>query len=242
MVRFHSGQKPMTTIDERIYDEVFFSIDGEFDGSHPPKHSMLSIGAVAFNLRDGILGEFSRNMFPLMGGRPQPSSVAGARMAWLESIGLPSGHTMDKRVWDDFWSKWPEAWEAVNTDQVVPALAMKEFGDWYMEMCLDRGNVSLRNGVLIEYPGGIDYFWLHWYMMEFMDHDPFGHSRAMSMKSYAAAATRGPFCHSTNRNLPKRWFASKLPHPHIAVDDARGQAHWAIRMMCEHLEIPCPLD
>ena len=223
-------------MDKRIYDEVFFSIDGEFDGSHPPKHSMLQLGAVAFTLEDGIIAEFERSIFPIAGG-----TNSGEREKWLESIGLPIGHTMDERVWNDFWSKQPAAWKAVNTDQVVPAVAMNDFQNWYAETMV-KSNKNFRHGVLIEYPGGIDYFWFHWYMCEFIGVDPFGHSRAMSMKSYAAAATKGPFCHATNRNLPKHWFKPKMPHPHTAMADARGQAHWAIRMMCENLGIDSPLD
>ena len=230
-------------MDKRIYDEVFFSVDGEFDGTHPPKHSMLQVGACAFTLREGIIGEFERSIFalPRQEDNFQPRSRLQGRYDWLRSIGLPTGHTMDERVWNEFWSKWPDAWAAVNTDQVVPAVAMDDFRKFYDAMCAMMG-VSERNGVLIEYPGGIDYCWIHWYFMEFLGEDPFGHSRAMSMKSYAAAVTKGPFCHATNRNLPKRWFKPKMPHPHTALADARGQAHWAIRMMCEHLEIACPLD
>ena len=222
-------------IDKRVLDEVYFSVDGEFDGSHPPRHSMLQVGACAFTLREGIIGEFERSIFPLPGPIYQRD-----RVEWLESIGLPTGHTMDKAVWDGFWSRQPAAWRAVNTDKYVPAVAMHDFKLWYDLMMDGRGGP--RSGVLIEYPGGIDYFWIHWYFLEFLGEDPFGHSRAMSMKSYAAAVTKGPFCHATNRNLPKRWFKPKMPHPHTAMADARGQAHWAIRMMCEHLEIACPLD
>lgn len=227
-------------IDPRIYDEVFFSVDGEFDGTHPPKHSMLSLGACAFTLRDGIIGEFSRNIFSLVGPQGGSNEAAERRSAWLQSIGLPTGHTMDKRVWDEFWSKWPKAWASVNEDRWVPAVAMDDFRTFYNQMC-DKAGVSTRSGVLIEYPGGIDFFWVHWYFMEYLGMSPFSHSRSMSMKTYAAATVKGPFCHATNRNLPKHWFKPKMPHPHIALDDARGQAHWAIRMMCENLGIDSPL-
>ncbi len=230
----------MSKLDPRIFDEVFFSVDGEFDGTHPPRHSMLSVGACAFTLRDGIIGEFERNIFSLVGPTEGSREAQERRSAWLQSIGLPTGHTMDKRVWDDFWSKWPDAWAHANTDQVVPAVAMNDFRVWY-NMVMKEQKLSPRSGVLIEYPGGIDYFWIHWYFMEYLGEDPFGHSRAMSMKSYAAAVTKGPFCHATNRNLPKHWFKPKMPHPHTALADARGQAHWAIRMMCEHLEIDSPI-
>jgi hypothetical protein len=60
------------------------------------------------------------------------------------------------------------------------------------------------------------------------------------MKTYSAAVLKKPLRHSNKRNMPKRWFSSKLPHTHIALDDARQQGHMAIRMMCEHLELPLP--
>lgn len=218
--------------DTRVLDEVYFSVDGEFDGSHPPKHSMLSVGAVAFTLRKGILGEFERNIFPNAGQRP--CGPKSERAEWLDSIGLPHGHTMDKEVWDNFWVKFPDAWAAVNVDPVVPSLAMHEFKLFYEQYAKPR------QGVFLDYPGGIDFSWCHWYFMEYLGEDPFGHSRSFSVKSYAAAALKRPLCHATKRNMPKAWFASKLPHTHIALDDARQQAHMAIRMMCQHLDLPLP--
>lgn len=229
MVEFRN----MDNIDKRILGEVYFSVDGEFDGSHPPKHSMLSVGVVAFTLEDGIIGEFSRNLLHLS---RQNNSL---RSSWLSSLGFPTDHTMDISVWIDFWSKHPEAFAATQRDQVSPNEAMSDFLNFYSETVKKVGK-GMRDGVFIEYPGGIDYFWCHWYFMEYLGEDPFGHSRSMSMKSYAAASKKKAFCHSTKRNLPKSWFSSKIKHTHIALDDARGQAHQAIRMMCEHLEIDLP--
>lgn len=226
-------------MNKQILDEVFFSVDGEFDGTHPPKYSMLSLGVVAFTLREGIIGEFQRNIFALNAPQHQFTGAQEERELWLESIGLPIGHTMSKQVWNEFWSRFPDAFAATQVDQVVPAVAMNDFQRFYIEMVTKVGG-SYRDGVFIEYPGGIDYLWCHWYFMEYLNADPFGHSRNMSMKSYAAAMLKNAFRHSTNRNMPKRWFASKLKHNHVAVDDARGQAHLAIRMMCENLEIELP--
>jgi hypothetical protein len=239
---YHNGNVTILgNMKNQILNEVFFSVDGEFDGSHPPKHSMLSLGVVAFTLKDGVIGEFSRNIWHHNAPAEPFKSKAETeqRTEWLASIGLPSSHTMDRRVWDEFWSRFPDAFAATQVDRVVPAVAMNDFQNFYIEMVTKVGG-SFRDGVFIEYPGGIDYFWCHWYFMEYLNADPFGHSRNMSMKSYASAVMHEAFRHSTNRNMPKRWFASKLKHNHIAVDDARGQAHLAIRMMCENLEIELP--
>jgi len=222
-------------MDKRIFDEVFFSVDGEFDGTHPPSYSMLSFGVVAFTLKDGIIGEFTRNLKPLPRRHSEIIGTEERHDQFLRENGLEPGITMSPRVWEQFWSRFPHAYEATLTDQVDPVDAMRDFRKFYMNTVPNP-----RHGVLIEYPGGIDYFWCHWYFMEFLGEDPFGHSRAMSMKSYAAAVNKSAFCHATNRNMPKRWFASKLKHNHIAIDDARGQAHLAIRMMCEHHEIDLP--
>ena len=83
-------------MNDKILDEVFFSVDGEFDGTHPPKHSMLAVGAVAFTLRDGIIDEWTRNIFPLVAPRSPIIGVQEERELWLKSIGLPPGHTMSK--------------------------------------------------------------------------------------------------------------------------------------------------
>lgn len=197
-------------MDDRILDEVFFSVDGEFDGPFPPKHSMLAIGAVAFTLRRGVFDEFSANIKPLPGA------------------------TMHPRVKEEFWDQQPEAYAATLVDQIEPLEAMLRFNEFY------HRHAKAREGVFLEYPGAIDYFWCHWYFMNFLGEDPFGHSGQFGVKTYVSAALKRPLRHSTKKNMPKRWFASKLPHTHIAVEDAHQQAHIAIRMMCENLEIDLP--
>jgi hypothetical protein len=215
---------------ESMLNQVLFSVDGEFDGTHPPRHSMLSVGVCAFTLRDGIIGEWTRNMFHLPNGGPQFQPL---RVEWLESIGLPTGHTMSKNTWDDFWSRFPAAWAACNEDRVVPVVAMKEFEAFFKKLC------PRTPGVFFEYPGPSDFFWCHWYFSEFLGYNPFGHSGQMGMKSWSSAVLKKPLRHSGKRDMPKSWF-SNLPHPHLALDDARQQAHMGIRAMCAHLEIDLP--
>jgi len=197
-------------MNDRLLSEVFFSVDGEFDGPFPPNHSMLSIGSVAFTLSDGVIGEFSVNIKPL------------------------SGATMDPVVKREFWDKHPEALASTLVDQQSPKVAMQQFRNFYNQYAKPR------EGVFLEYPGAIDYFWCHWYFLNFLGEDPFGHSGQFGVKTYASAALKRPLRHSTKRNMPKRWFASKLPHTHVALDDARQQAHLAIRMMCDNLDIELP--
>lgn len=198
-------------MNDKITKEMFFSVDGEFDGPFPPNHSMLSVGVVAFTLSDGIIDEFSVNIKPLPGA------------------------TMETLVKRDFWDKQPQAYAATLIDQQEPKDAMRAFYDFYYK------HAQPRAGVFLEYPGAIDFFWCHWYFLNFIGEDPFGHSGQFGVKTYASAALKQPLRHSTKRNMPKDWFASKLPHTHIAVDDARQQAHIAIRMMCHNLGIELPV-
>ena len=195
---------------DNILDEVFFSVDGEFDGPYPPAHSMLSVGVVAFTLRRGVRGEWSANIEPL------------------------EGAIMDPKVKREFWDKNPDAYAATLVNQQDPYQAMYGFRDFYRQFVTDRA------GTFVEYPGPSDFFWCHWYFNRFLGENPFGHSGQLGMKTYSAAVLKKPLRHSNKRNMPKRWFSSKLPHTHIALDDARQQGHMAIRMMCEHLELPLP--
>jgi hypothetical protein len=220
---------------DQILDDVYFSVDGEFDGTHPPRHSMLSVGVVAFTLRNGVIDEWTRNIFPLVQDtRHESHEAQERRSAWLQSIGLPTGHTMSEKVWNEFWSRFPEAWAACNEDRVVPVIAMKEFEDFFLK------HSKPRSGAFFEYPGPSDFFWCHWYFCEFLGNNPFGHSGQLGMKSWSAAVLKKPVRHAGKRNMPKRWFASKLPHTHIALDDARQQAHMGIRALCEHLDVELP--
>lgn len=197
-------------MDSRVLDEVYFSVDGEFDGPYPPAHSMLAVGVVAFTLNRGILGEWSANITPL------------------------EGATMDPKVKAGFWDRFPEAYAATLENQQDPYQAMYGFRDFYKQHAKDRA------GVFVEFPGPSDFFWVHWYFNRFLGENPFGHSGQLGLKTYVSAVLKRPLRHSTKRNMPKRWFASKLKHTHIALDDAREQAHMAIRLMCEHLEAPLP--
>lgn len=130
----------------KILDEIYFSVDCEFDGPIAPKHSMLSFGSVAFTLRDGFLGEVEYNLEPLAGATMHPDNAK-------------------------FWKRNPKAWEAVNVNQLYPEVAMQQYADHVGELSLRRNKP-----ILIEYPGGCDFGWMFWYFQYFLGYCPFGYS------------------------------------------------------------------
>ena len=75
--------------------------------------------------------------------------------------------------------------------------------------------------VFVAYPAGFDFLFIYWYLMRFVGESPFSHS-ALDMKSYAMAMLKTGYRDSTKRNMPNAWF-DKLPHNHVALDDAIEQ-------------------
>lgn len=196
-------------MNNKLINEVYFSVDCEFDGPIPPTHSMLSFGSVAFTLQDGIIGEKEYNL----------KTLPGATM-----------HTDNKK----FWDRNPKAYEATLVNPWEPFDAMKDYAAHIEEMTKKK-----HKPILIEYPGGCDYSWVHWYFHRHIGYCPFGHS-SHNMKSYAAAMLKCAFRDSAKGQYPKHWFNRNLKHTHKALDDARSQGDMFIRMLCEHNDIPLP--
>lgn len=127
-----------------VLDEIFFSIDCEFEGPIPPLHSLMSFGSVAFTLRDGILGEATYNLFPLRGSTMHPDN---------------------KR----FWDRNLEALKATRIDRWDPYDAFYAYAAHVKELSEKRGKP-----IMIEYPGGCDFSWMFWYFHNFVGYCPFG--------------------------------------------------------------------
>ncbi len=196
-------------MNEKILNEICFSVDCEFDGPIPPRHSMLSFGSVAFTLRDGVLGEVEYNLKPLKGATMHPDNKK-------------------------FWDRNPKALAATKVKPWEPFDAMQDYEEHVATLSLKRNKP-----ILIEYPDGCDFGWIHWYFHNFLGHCPFGHS-SHGMKSYGAAILKCAFRDSAKGQYPKHWFNRNLKHTHKALDDAKSQADMFIRMKCEHLGIPLP--
>ncbi len=85
--------------------EIYVSVDIEADGPIPGPHSMLSLGAVAYEAGGRVVGEYSANLETLPGAQAHPDMAA-------------------------WWAGFPEAWAAARTDPRPPEEVMTEFADW----------------------------------------------------------------------------------------------------------------
>jgi len=95
---------------DRILREVYFSVDIEANGPCPPMNSMLSLGAVAYTLTDGFIGEFEVNLDLLPESEPNPETML-------------------------FWEKHPEAYALSRINTVPPLDAMWKFARFTELMC-----------------------------------------------------------------------------------------------------------
>jgi hypothetical protein len=123
-----------------------------------------------------------------------------------------------------WWKTQPEAWAACRTDLQDPARAMKNYVAWL------KGLPA--RPVFVAYPAGFDFLFVYWYLMRFAGESPFSHS-ALDVKSFAMAMLKLDYRDSTKRAMPKRWF-DKLPHTHIALDDAIEQGALFCNMLAEN--------
>ena len=124
---------------------------------------------------------------------------------------LPGAHAHP--VQEAWWKTEPDAWAACRRDLQAPEAALVAYVEW----------VEALPGkpVFVAYPAGFDFLFVYWYLIRFTGDSPFSHS-ALDMKSYAMAVLKTGYRDSTKRNMPRRWF-DKLPHTHVALDDAIEQ-------------------
>ena len=84
---------------------TYISIDIETTGNIPGINTMLSMGAAAFTLEEGMISTFERNFEALPGAIDDPDTMA-------------------------FWAEWPEAYAITRENVVNPEIAMKDFVEW----------------------------------------------------------------------------------------------------------------
>ena len=180
--------------------EIYVSTDIEADGPIPGPHSMLSLASVAYDPEGREIDSFSVNLETLEGARAHP------RM-------------------EQWWSQFPEAWEACRRDTVAPEAAMNAYADW-VEALPGRA-------VFTAWPAGWDFMWVYWYLMRFTGRRPF-HENALDIRTYAMAMRRLEYRRSGKQYLPKRWFSEQRPHTHVALDDAREQGELFMHMLREN--------
>lgn len=112
-----------------------------------------------------------------------------------------------------WWAQNQAAWEASRTDCQPPATVMPNYVAWLKTLP--------GKPVFIGYPASYDFMFVYWYLMRFAGESPFSHS-ALDIKTLAMALLKTGYRDATKRNMPKAWF-DKLPHTHVALDDAIEQ-------------------
>ena len=121
------------------------------------------------------------------------------------------------------WTTQPDAWAACRKDLEAPHAAMARYVAWLKQL---KGKP-----VFVAYPAGFDFLFVYWYLIRFAGESPFSHS-ALDMKTFAMALLKTDYRDSTKRNMPKHWF-DKLPHSHVALDDAIEQG----ALFCNMLKV-----
>jgi hypothetical protein len=123
----------------------------------------------------------------------------------------------------EWWAGQPEAWAACRKSLEPPERAMARYVAWIKSLN-DRP-------VFVAYPAGFDFLFVYWYLMRFVGESPFGHA-ALDVKSFAMAVLKTDYRDSSKERMPKRWF-DKLPHSHVALDDAIEQGALFCNMLNE---------
>lgn len=90
-----------------------------------------------------------------------------------------SGAGRDPVTRREFWDKYPEAWTLATQNPIDPKEAMHQFDDWLSKL---PGRPKLMG-----WPLPVDFMFIYWYYVKFMDKvPPFGYD-GIDIKSYAMA-------------------------------------------------------
>lgn len=190
--------------------EVYVSADVETDGPIPGPFSMSSFALVLAGMRDDAF-----HAAPLDATR---------RVAFEREV-RPISDSFD-----------PEALavsgldrEQLARDGADPAAAMADAAAWVHATTRAVGGEGARP-VLVAYPLGFDWMWLHWYFVRFTGASPFGHSQALDLKTLFATKADRALLDAGRSRLPAE-LTSRFPHTHRAIDDATEQADVFARLV-----------
>jgi hypothetical protein len=125
----------------------------------------------------------------------------------------------------EWWAKNQTAFHATRNNLEPPEAAMHRYVTWVEALP--------GKAVFVAYPAGFDFLFVYWYLIRFAGKSPFSFS-ALDVKTYAMAMMKGEFHQTTKRAMPKRWF-DRLPHTHIALDDAIEQGALFCNMLVENV-------
>ena len=183
--------------------DIYFSVDVETDGPIPGPYSMLSFAMVAAGRMDG-----SSYTPPASDEDPFYIELKPISDRFEEAALAVNGFDRDRLARE-------------GTD---PAEAMRMAADWLRARCAGG------EPVLVAYPLGFDWSWVHWYFVRFLGTSPFKHSRAFDLKT-AVAVSEGISISRAGRSRLPTSLSSDHAHTHHAADDAIAQAEIFSKLM-----------
>ena len=124
-------------------EECYISVDIEADGPIPGAHSMLSLGAAAFDSEGNPKETWSANIEQLPDASEHPRT-----MRW--------------------WAAHSHAWEAARANPRPPKAAITEFVAWAEGLRTSAGWP-----VMVAFPAAFDAMWVEWYCHRFAGTSPF---------------------------------------------------------------------
>ncbi|MCX5193565.1 3'-5' exoribonuclease [Streptomyces sp. NBC_00249] len=182
---------------------LYISVDIEADGPVPGPYSMISFGACVAGRQDGATYTAADPERQTFYRELRPISDR-----WVDAALAVSGLDRDRLL----------------SEGADPAVAMAEFRAWVREVSAGA------QPVMCAYPASFDWSFLYWYLIEFGDDSPFGHSGCLDMKTLYATKARVPLRAAVKGRMP-RSLLSRRPHTHHALDDAMEQADLMSNLM-----------
>ena len=187
--------------------EIYISLDIEANGPSPGLYSMLSFGAVAFEIKDKnylVLDTFYATLDVLDNSREYPETM-------------------------EWWKKFPEMYQETRLNTEHPAIVMAKFDAWINKQAF------LGKIIPVAYPATYDYKWIDYYLWLFVGRNRMGFA-CIDIKSFANAHLKHKhFASTSKRNMPKEWFDKDNPHTHNALDDAHEQAYLFYKMKYDNV-------
>ncbi len=186
--------------------DLYFSCDVEADGPVPGPYSLLSFGFSVAGSFDGAVftphDPLERTFYAEL--RPISGSFVPEALA-------VSG--LDR--------------EALLKAGREPAEAMSEAARWVRRLAAEARAFP----VFAAYPLGFDWMWMYWYFMTFAEGgSPFGHSRALDLKTLYATRAGVRVRDAVKGRMPRGLLPAR-PHTHHALDDAVEQAELLQNLM-----------
>jgi len=188
-------------------EQVYVSVDCEFDGPIPGIHSMLEIGIVVMNHALEDIWESHSYLSPLPEACKDPDTHK-----WLVANG----------VYDN-WIK--------NKKDIEPNLINPR--SVFTRLNTQLATYGIGNCILVGYPSAVEFMWLRFYFDKYCGKSwPFGYS-AIDLETLAMPFLGDNPREFSDEILHNKWPVD-LSNQHDALADAKRQASWFKQIMNQY--------